>query len=370
VKVAIVHDYLTERGGPERVVLSIARAFPTAPIHTSLYEPRATFPEFAELDVRPMPLNSIGALRRNHRLALALLARAFSQLEVDADVVVCSSSGWAHGARATGRKIVYCHTPARWLYQPERHLREQPGAAWLALDALRPGLRRWDVSAAAGAARYLTNSTAVRQRIRDLYGRDADILPPPLTIDPDGERSPVAGLPERYLLCVARLLPYKNMDALLQAFAQLPEYTLVVVGEGPDRGRLRELQPPNVELLGHVRDEELRWLYSRCTGVVTAAHEDYGLTPLEAAAFGKPAAVLRWGGFVDTVVDGRTGLFFAEPEPGAIAAAVSELVGRPWDAEEIRAHAGDYSEERFIERLRPIVEEEARSGRPEEAAAR
>jgi glycosyltransferase involved in cell wall biosynthesis len=370
VRVAIVHDYLTQRGGAERVVLSMARAFPGAPIHTSLYDPAGTFPEFAELDVRPMPLNRVGALRRNHRLAVGLLARAFSQLEVDADVVLCSSSGWAHGVRATGRKVVYCYTPARWLYQPERYLREQPGAARLAMEALRPGLLRWDGAAAADAARYLTSSTAVRERIREVYGRDADVLPPPPTIDADGEQSAVGGLQERFFLCVSRLLPYKNVDAIMEAFADLPDRRLVVVGEGPDRARLRELRPANVLMLGQVLDSELRWLYSRCTGLVSAAHEDYGLTPLEAAAFGKPSAVLRWGGFVDTVAEGRTGLFFAEPRAEAIAGAVRELLDRSWEAAAIRAHAAGYSEERFVERLRAIVEEEAGMGRPAEVAAR
>jgi glycosyltransferase involved in cell wall biosynthesis len=369
VRVAIVHDYLTQRGGAERVVLSMARAFPGTPIHTSLYDPAGTFPEFGYLDVRPMPMNRVGALRRNHRLAVGLLARAFSQLEVDADVVLCSSSGWAHGVRATGPKVVYCHTPARWLYQPERYLREQPAVARLALEALRPGLLRRDADAAAGAARYLTNSTAVRLRIRNVYCRDADVLPPPLTIDPEGERSAVVGLRERFLLCVSRLLPYKNLDMLMEAFAELPSHRLVLVGEGPDGARLRAMRPQNVLMLGQVLDTELRWLYSRCTGLVSASYEDYGLTPLEAAAFGKPSAVLRWGGFVDTVAEERTGLFFAEPQPDAIAAAVRELVGRAWEAAAIRAHAAGYSEERFVARLRAIVEDEAGTGRPAEVAA-
>ncbi len=372
MNVAIVHDYLTQRGGAERVVLSMSRAFPDAPIHTSLYEPSTTFPEFAELDVHPLPLNRISALRRNHRLALGLLARSFGQLEVDADVVLCSSSGWAHGARVTGRKVVYCHTPARWLYQPDRYMRDQPRAVRLALDALRPGLLRWDRAAAAGADRFLTNSTAVGERIRSLYGRDAELLPPPHTIDAHGEREPVAGLPDRFVLCVSRLLPYKNVDAVVGAFAGLREHNLVVVGDGPERDRLRRLLPPNALLVGSVSDEQLRWLYEHCSGLVSASHEDYGLTPLEAAAFGQPAAVLRWGGFVDTVDEGRTGLFFEEPiDPAAIGSAVRGLCRRTWDANAIRAHADHFSEARFVERLRLIVEEEsARSSRRQAEAVR
>ena len=119
-QVAIAHDYLTQRGGAERVVLAMLRAFPGATVHTLLYDPEGTFPEFREAHVVTSPLNRLGPLRRDHRLALPLLAPSFSRLEIAADVVVCSSSGWSHGARVEGRKVVYCHTPARWLYQPDR----------------------------------------------------------------------------------------------------------------------------------------------------------------------------------------------------------------------------------------------------------
>src|SRR4051812_17705186 len=120
--VAIVHDYLTQRGGAERVVLAMNRAFPDAPIYTSLYDPDGTYPEFATIDVRTAPLNRVPALCRYHRGAFPVLAPTFSAMNIDADVVVCSSSGWAHGVRTAGYKIVYCHAPARWLYQTDRYL--------------------------------------------------------------------------------------------------------------------------------------------------------------------------------------------------------------------------------------------------------
>src|SRR5262245_9086311 len=120
--VALVHDYLTQRGGAERVVLAMISAFPAAPVFTSLYEPQTTYPGFRNADVRPLRINRISLLRHNHRLAFPLLAAAFSSLQIEADVVVCSTSGWAHGARTDGKTVVYCHAPARWLYQPERYL--------------------------------------------------------------------------------------------------------------------------------------------------------------------------------------------------------------------------------------------------------
>ena len=353
--VALVHDYLTQRGGAERVVLALTRAFPDAPLHTSLYEPAATFPEFAAVDIRPLSLNRLAPLRDRHRLALPLLAPAFSRLRLDEDVVVCSSSGWAHGAHAAGRKIVYCHTPARWLYQPERYLRGRGLALRGMASVLRPALERWDRRAAASADRYLANSSAVAERIRRIYGLDAEVLPPPPALEPGGPTNRVVGLEPGFVLCVSRLLPYKNLDAVIAAFAQLPDERLVLVGSGPEEAALRARAGANVSLLGAVSDEQLRWLYRECSGLVAASHEDFGLTPLEAAGFGHPSAVLRWGGFVDTVLEGETGVFFEAPKPRAVADAVQGLRSHRWDASRIRAQADRFSEARFVERIRAIV---------------
>ena len=353
--IALVHDYLTQRGGAERVALSLTRAFPGAPLHTSLYEPSETFPEFALIDVRPLPLNRVARLRHQHRLALPLLAPAFSRLRLDEEIVICSSSGWAHGTYVSGRKIVYCHTPARWLFQPERYLRGRGLALRATASCLRPALEHGDRRAAASADRYLANSSAVAERIRRIYGLDAEVLPPPPALGPGGPTNPVVGLEPGFVLCVSRLLPYKNLDAVIGAFAHLPDERLVLVGSGPQEAALRARAGANVSLLGAVSDEQLRWLYRECSGLVAASHEDFGLTPLEAAGFGHPSAVLRWGGFVDTVLEGGTGVFFESPEPGAVADAVQGLRSNRWDASRIRAQADRFSEARFVERIRAIV---------------
>lgn len=357
--VAITHDYLTQCGGAERVVLILMKAFPGAPLHTSLYDADRTFPEYAAQTVRTLPLNRVGLLRRQHRLALPLLAPSFSRLRVDADVVVCSSSGWAHGVEATGRKVVYCYAPARWLYQSERYLRESRAPVRAALRVLAPGLRRWDRRAAATADRYITTSTAMRDAVREAYGIDADLVPPPPALEASGLQQAVDGLDPGFVLCVSRLQPYKNVDAVIAAFHQLPDHRLVVVGEGPDWHRLEAMLGPNAQLFGRMDDARLRWLYANCVGVVGAAYEDYGLTPLEAAAFGKPTAVLRAGGYLDTVVDGVTGVFFDEPLPAAVASAVEHLVSRRWSNLELAAHADCFAEGRFIERMQAIVAEES-----------
>lgn len=351
--VAIVHDYLTQRGGAERVVLALLRAFPDAPIYTTLFDPASTYPEFRSADVHTAAINSFGLLRRRHRLALPLLAPTVSGMTIDADVVVCSSSGWAHGVRTSGRKLVYCHTPARWLYQPRVYARTPTQR--LALALVRRPLLRWDRRAAASADRYLATSTVVRDRIARVYGIEAELVPPPFGIDPAGPRTPIRSIEPGFLICVSRLLPYKNIDVVVDAVRSLPDERLVVVGDGPLLDELVASGPPNVRFVGSVNDAELRWLYSSCAAAVSASYEDFGLVPLEAAAFGRPTAALRFGGFLDTIDEGRTGIFFDRAEGGHAADAIRALRAMPWDSELLRAHASRFSEAAFVRRLQRIV---------------
>jgi len=359
-RVAIVHDYLTQRGGAERVVLALAAAFPGAAIHTSFYASEETFPEFADLDVRTMPMNRLRVLRDHHRLAFPLLALAFSRLRVAADVVVCSSTGWAHGANISGRQVVYCHSPARWLWAKDQYL--PPGSSLAkraTIGALERPLRRWDIRAARHADRYLVNSTLIRERVKLAYGIDAEIVPPPFTLPVDGLRSsPLPGLEPGFFMCVSRLLPYKNVRQVVEAFAGLPDQRLVVVGSGPDDAAVRALATANVSFTGTVGDEQLAWLYANSAGLVAASYEDFGITPLEAAAFGVPVAALRWGGFLDTVREGETGVFFDQPEAPFIRDAVTRLLDHTWDRAGLVAHAETFSEARFAVRLQAVAAEE------------
>lgn len=360
VAVALAHDYLTQRGGAERVVLALSEAFPGAPIYTSLYRPEETFPEFRRCDVRVSPLNAVPLLRRQHRLALPLLAPAFTTTRVDAGVVVCSSAGWSHGVSVTGRKVVYCHAPARWLYQPDRYLAGMSGPAGLVLRGLGPTLRRWDRRAAAGANRYLVNSTFIKGQVDAIYGIEAEVVPPPVAFDPSGPQQGPQGVEPGFFLCVSRLLSYKNVAAVTAAFRSLPGQRLVVVGAGPLADQLKATAPANVSLVGAVDDARLRWFYVNCQALIAASYEDFGLTPIEAAACGKPTVALRWGGFLDTIVGGVTGIFFDQPDPERIAEAAAELSGRPWDADRLRLHAGQFSIARFVRKLQEVVDEEMR----------
>jgi glycosyltransferase involved in cell wall biosynthesis len=197
--------------------------------------------------------------------------------------------------------------------------------------------------------------------VADVYGIDADVVPPPVDIDVYGPTRPVAGVEPGFLLCVSRLLAYKNVGAVVEAFAIRPDRRLVVVGSGPLAEELAAAAPSNVTLVGRVDDDELRWLYRSCRGLIAASYEDFGLTPVEAAGFGAPTAALRWGGFLDTIVDGSTGCFFDEPTPEQIAAAVDQLVGGTWSTETLAGHAEQYRPERFAARIAEVVDEVRRS---------
>jgi glycosyltransferase involved in cell wall biosynthesis len=223
-------------------------------------------------------------------------------------------------------------------------------------------LKAWDRRAAGTADRYLVNSRVVRDRVRDLYGIQAEVVPPPHGAETDGREEAVAGVDAGAVLCVARLLPYKNVGPVIEAFRELPAERLVVVGDGPLHAALQRACPSNVRLLGQVSDEQLRWLYRTASGLVAASYEDFGLTPVEAAAFGTPSAVLRWGGFLDTTIDGETGVFFDEPRPALIASAVRRLRREHWDATRLQSHAARYSREAFTTSLHRIVRETQVSG--------
>ena len=359
VRVAIAHDYVTQRGGAERVVLAMLRAFPEAALHTTLYDSRTSYPESAQHEIHTSPLNAVGALRRDHRLALPLLAGAVGQMRIDADVVIASSSGWAHGIATTGRRVVYCYSPARWLYQSERYLgrplRSSP-QGW-ALAGLRVPLRVWDRRAARQAGPYLAISREVQTRIRDTYGLASTVVPAPHSMDPGAPQACVPALSDwssGFHLVVSRLLPYKNVDAAVSAMHGRTD-RLVVIGDGPLKDEVSRRLPSNVRLLSGLTDDQMRWVYAHATTLVAPSVEDYGLTPLEAGMFGAPTVALRGGGYLDTITEGVTGLFFDEPTPQAITAALDARARHTWEPSTIRQHASTFNETAFAATLRESI---------------
>jgi len=356
--VAIVHDYLTQRGGAERVVALFAETFPGAPVLTSLYDPGATFESFSGVDVRTGVLDRIAPLRHHHRLALPVLAPWFATRRVDADVVLASSSGWAHMVRGAGRVVIYCHAPARWLYQTDRYVGDGSAArralARGAVAVLGPPLRRADRAAARRADAYLANSSATRAMVRELYGVEAEVLCPPPALDPSGERRAVEDLEPGFVLTVARLLPYKHVRTVVRAAAGW-DRPLVVVGDGPELRALEGAAPATTRFLGAVDDATLRWCYANASVLVSVGFDDFGLAPLEAAAFGVPTVARRFGGALDTVVEGVTGTLLDDVTPATVRDAVRALAAMPPTRQTLASHAASFGREGFQARLRAVV---------------
>jgi len=362
-----VHDHLVQRGGSERVLVSMLRAFPGAPVFTSFYRPESTYPELRDADIRCFAIDRVGALRRHHRAAFPVLPWLYSRQRVDADVVVCSSSGWAQAVRTGGRKIVYFHALAQWLHTPLPHIARASVPRRLMFGATRRALSGWDRKTVLSADRYAVAGQSMRARVHDLYGIDAVVLPPPAALHPDGPAVAVPTVAPGFVLSAARLMPYKNLDAVTAAFSHLTSERLVVAGSGREERSLRASAPSNVQFVGEADDARLRWLYSNCRAVICAGFESYGLAPIEAAAFGKPAVALREGGLLDVVVEGRTGEFFDRPEPLAIADAVRRLQARRYEASALQHVRDLHSERSFITGLHALVEQELdalRAARP------
>jgi len=357
-RVVFVHDHLVQRGGSERVLVSMLRAFPDAPVFTAFFRPEATYPELSSADVRCLPVDRLPALRRHHRAAFPILPFFFSRQRVEADVVICSSSGWAQAVRTEGRKVVYFHALAQWLHTPLEHVAGKGLGSRVLFAVPRRTLTRWDRRTVLSADRYLVAGPTMQRRVRDVYGVDAAALPPPAGIDPDGPAVSLPGAAPGFFLSVARLMPYKNLDAILGAFAELPGERLIVAGEGREGRRLRVSAPPNVTFVGAADDTHLRWLYANCRALVCAGFEAYGLAPLEGAAFGKPTVALREGGLVDVIAEGRTGEFFDRPRAGEIAATIRRLDGARYDPQAFDRVRDLHNQAAFIAGLQQVVHEE------------
>ncbi|MFL0425480.1 glycosyltransferase [Micrococcus luteus] len=364
-RIAIAHDYLTQKGGAERVVLALHRMWPDAPIYTTFYDPEGTFPEFKDARIITSPLNRVGLLRKDPRRALPLLPLASSLLHVKEPVAVVSTSGWAHGFRYDGATLVYCHTPARWVYLLDDYLGEdgRDSIKGRIARVLRPGLRRWDRASVRRRSRYVANSTVVKERIEDVYGLErVDLVFPPHSVSTDGPQEPIPGAErmaeDGFLLSVARLMPYKHVDVAIEAAARAGR-PLVVIGKGPEEAQLRAMAGKDVVFGQDLTDAQLRWAYAHATALIAASHEDFGITPLEASAWGVPTVALRAGGYLDTIVEGVNGVFVEEPTVDAVAGGVERLLAHDWDRAAMQAHAERFSEEEFGQRIRVLVSEVA-----------
>jgi glycosyltransferase involved in cell wall biosynthesis len=331
VKLAIVHDYLSQRGGAERVVLELVRIFPGAPIFTSFYAPERTFRLFAEADVRTSPLQGRIDPER-FRSAVLRYPRAFRSFDLSAfDTVIISSSAFAHHVLHPNG-FVYCHTPPRFLHDPTAYHRGV--ATRLLAPPVRAFLRRSDRRAADRHRSYAANSESTARLVGDAYGRASTVIHPPLRTAHLPEE-PVPSPARPRALVLSRLLPYKRVDVAIRACA-LAGIPLTVVGEGPEAAALRALAGRDVRFLDHVDDEALAGLFAEHSVVLVPGKEDFGIVPLEANYAGRPVVAQAAGGALETVVPSVTGLLVEGTDPGRWAAALRELHERDWPAAALR----------------------------------
>lgn len=351
MSVTIVHEWLTNLAGSEKVVAAMRTAFPGAPVATSVWWPEA----FEGWDVRPSALQRLVRSPNDHIRLLPLLPLAFASLRVpEAGTVVTSFHTFALYARVPrdARHVVYCHTPPRFLWHAEQLEGERlPLPAPLA-DAASAVLRPLDRSRARRPDRFVANSRTTAERIRSAYGRDAVVVHPPVDVE-RFRRATTMAQGDHYLL-VSRLVPYKRVDLAIAAFSELG-LPLVVAGRGREEASLRRLAGPNVRFAGHVSDEELPALMGSARALVFPGEEDFGITPVEAMAAGTPVVAFRRGGATETVEEGRSGWFFDEQRPDSLLDAVRRADATDWDRADISASAERFTEARFVAAMRDAV---------------
>lgn len=356
-RVAIVHDYLNQYGGAERVVEVLHRIYPHAPIYTTIYDQRALPDVFRKMDVRPSFMQRLPLSKRLPKAYLLLYPAAIESFDLRGyDVVLSSSSAWAKGAITPPDTlhVCYCYTPMRFGWRYHDYLeREQFGPLVRSLCTIvMPRLRQWDVTSASRPDYYIAISKNIADRIRSIYRRDAAVIPPPV----DCSRWRATRRPEGFFLIASRLRPYKRIDVAVQAFNALG-LPLKIAGRGSDENRLRKMAGSNIEFLGFVSDEDLCDLYGQCEAFILPGEEDFGLTPLEANSAGCPVIALDAGGARETVLDGETGVLFSPAEPSALAKVVRSFDASAFDPDRLRAHAQNFSVERFEQRIRAFIAE-------------
>lgn len=359
MRIALIHDDLTQRGGAERVVEAMHQIWPDAPIYVSVYDPENTFSSFKGMDIRTSFMQKIPLARRTKfsKFFLILYPIAFETLDLrNYDVVLSHGTRFSHGVITSPDTchIHYCHTPARFAWRYYEYIEE--GEFNKILKSFLPfivhDLRIWDYCAAQRVNYFFSNSYNIAKRILKFYNRNSDILYPPV----ETSRFTLAlENNQEYFLVVSRLLPYKRIDLAIEACNRL-NVPLKVVGSGPELNRLRRLAGPTVEILGHIPDGEVERLFANCRAFLFPGEEDFGIAPLEAMAAGRPVIAYRAGGAVETVLEGKTGLFFNEPTVDSLVSAIREfdlLVVNPLF---IRAHAEKFDIKAFQARLVALVE--------------
>jgi glycosyltransferase involved in cell wall biosynthesis len=344
--------------GAERTFAAIAECWPEAPIYTLLYDEEGTHRRFAGRDVRTSYLQNLGVGQRRFRSLLPAFPRAIRSLPLDGhELVISSSSAFAHGVvrPQRSRHVCYCHTPFRYAwFEKQRALHEVSRPLRRPLDHVLWRTREADRRASREVTRYVANSAITRERILSYWGRESNVVHPPVEV----ERFRRTERPEPYFLIVTELVPHKRVELALQA-AGRAGVKLRVVGEGPDRERLESEYgrgKGSAEFLGRVGDAELDNLYARTQALVLPNVEEFGIAAVEAQAAGRPVVAAAGGGALETVRDGETGLLVQPGDVDALARGLAGTDFERFDSKRIAAHAGAFSKSVFQKRLREEVE--------------
>jgi glycosyltransferase involved in cell wall biosynthesis len=347
---ALVQDWFFTPGGSEEVAIELAGMLPGSDVITSFMDP-AYRSRLAGHLIRTWPLQRLFGATKQYRSFLPLYPLWFGRLDLrDRDLVISNSTAFAKAVRTRhgATHIAYIHTPMRYAWDLETYLQGSSlsAASRLAALAIRPWLRRWDRSTARRPDILVANSGAVKDRIRRFWGRDAEVIHPPVRL----EEIPASTDDNGYLLVAARLLTYRRIDLAVQAANRLRR-ELIVVGDGPERARLEGLAGPTVRFTGTVDRALLLELFAGCHAYLVPGEEDFGIAPVEAQAAGKPVVAYRGGGALDTVVEGETGVFFDHQTADALAAAIEALDYIGFDSSTIRANAERFATPIFRRRF-------------------
>jgi glycosyltransferase involved in cell wall biosynthesis len=359
-RVAIVHDWLTIPGGSEQVVLELLEMFPAAELFTSIYDPAPWPTQIKDRPVHSSFLNRLPGARRHYPKLLPLMSTAFRSFDLSGfDLVLSSSHACAKNVKAPAGAlhVCYCHTPMRYAWE-EGFLdgEEVPGALRRLLPPLLARLRREDLRGAAGPHVFVANSRHVAERIERYYGRSSTVVNPPVDV---GHYLELTRTPSDYYLAFGRVVPYKRVDLAVAACAQAGR-TLKVAGDGRALEAVRaQAQTASVEFLGKVSDEERDRLLAGARALLFPGEEDFGIVPVEAQAAGVPVIAYGVGGAVETVVDGGTGVLFAEHSAAALAAAIERFEGLTLPESEVRENARRFGRERFRAEMASVIAQAA-----------
>jgi glycosyltransferase involved in cell wall biosynthesis len=361
LRVALVHDFLNQWGGAERVLMALHEIFPEAPIYTMLHDPAKMRGKFKSADIRPSFLQKFPKFAKRHpKWFLPFLPTVPETFNLrNFDLVISSSSAWSKGVIVKPRTvhICYCHSPMRFVWDwNEKYLGEQNlgKGRRLFVRMLLNYVRMWDRVAADRPDFFVANSRTTAGRIKKYYGLDSEIVFPPV----DVAEKTSSGKKGDYFLIVSRLSPYKKIEVVVEAMKKL-NLPLVVIGEGDSKylKYLQSIAGPKTKFLGWKSDEKTREYYAGCRAFLFPGEDDFGITPVEAMSFGKPVIALRKGGATETIIEGETGEFFEEPLAEVLADAVRRFQEneKDYDAEKIRAQAMKFSKEKFAENIKKVI---------------